>query len=55
MLKMEILCQFKLQEDELHWKLSLDYDVESDLFVLYIHGFPFLMLLYQAVVFPFGP
>ena len=45
----------QLINDQLSWKLSLDYDFPSDKFLLYINGKAFLELPYQAEVIPTGP
>ena len=45
----------KLQDDELQWKITLDYDGEKDTFILYINDLAFLELPYQAEIAPTGP
>ena len=45
----------KLQDDELKWKLSLDYSARRDFFCLSINDVDFLALAYQAEVTLTGP
>ena len=44
-----------MQDDELRWKISLNYDVQTDTFILHINDLPFLGMPYQAEVTPEGP
>ena len=44
-----------MQDDELKWKISLNYDVHTDTFILHINDLPFLGMPYQAEVTPEGP
>ena len=44
-----------LQHDELKWKLSLGYDVQSDKFILFVNDVPFLELPFRSEVAPSGP
>ena len=37
-----------LQDDELGWKLAVDYGVEDDKFTLFINGRAFISLPYKA-------
>ena len=45
----------KLLDNELQWKLSLDYDVQQDVFMLFINDRAFLEMPFQAEVSPTGP
>ena len=42
----------KLQDDELQWKLALNYDVENGNFVLFINNKAFLSMLYKSSLAP---
>ena len=44
----------KLQDDDLRWKLSLDYNVPCDTFLLFIDDLAFLQMPLRAVVTPSG-
>ena len=44
-----------LQDDELCWKLSLDYNVQTDKFLLFINDEAFEEMPFQAEVAPSGP
>ena len=44
-----------MQDDELGWKISLNYDVQTATFILPINDLPFLGMPYQAEVTPEGP
>jgi len=35
-----------MQDDELSWKLSLDYDIQNDVFILFINDEAFLKMPY---------
>ena len=39
----------------MQWKIALDYDAETDNFVLHINDEPYLGMPYQAEVTPEGP
>ena len=60
---LNILCKFyrkkltdpglfpiRLRNDELDWKLFLDYVVEEDKFLLFINDLPYLLLPFKANV-----
>ena len=49
------LFPLKLQDDELDWKISLNYEASSDKMILYINDEPFLDMPFQADVTPKGP
>ena len=49
------LFPIKLQDDELQWKLCLDYDVLADKFLLYIDGRSFHQMPTQSEINPKGP
>ena len=44
-----------LQEEELQWNISLDYDVQGDTFTLHINDQAFLEMPKQVEVTPSGP
>ena len=44
----------RLQDDDLRWKLSLDYKVPYDTFLLFIDGLAFMNMPLRAVVAPSG-
>ena len=44
----------RLQDDDLRWKLALDYDVPGDTFLLFIDGLAFMHMPLRAVVAPTG-
>ena len=45
----------KMQDDELAWKLRLNYIVQTDKFALYINEIAFLAYPYQAEITHTGP
>ena len=49
------LFPVKLQDDELNWKITLNYDTETDAFLLHINGVSFLQMPFQSEVNLEGP
>ena len=49
------LFPLKMQDDELAWKLRLNYIVQTDKFALYINEIAFLAYPYQAEITHTGP
>ena len=49
------MLPLRIWDEELEWKISLDYDAEKNAFALSINDDPLLEMPYQAEANPDGP